>query len=850
LPEHSLNNAFLKVVGGMSQAFRVAWFRFQASFRRRCTGYLSVVVLIGSVGGLALASVAGARRTESSFPTYVASTNPSTIELLSTYDDPALGLNTGYDPRLAQKIAHLPLVRRSTTAIIFDGNINLTAIKGLHPHVLAGESPASFVGSLNGEFSTVDRATLVEGRLANPLSLNEAVMNDQAAKEMGLHIGSVVQVPFYTDAQGQSSNPGKPFLVVKVKMVGEIVPLGDVVQSDINTLGSAEVIFSPALTRVLAPKCATGTETGLQLNNGDRNAKRVLAEVNRIDPDAEKFGEQVISSFLPPVQQAIEPEAIALAVFGGIAGLAVMMIAALMIGRILRVESEETATLRALGADRTMMLSDQSIGVLGAVVIGSLVAVAIAIGLSPLAPLGPVRPVYPNPGVAFDWTALGFGCLILVVGLGALALLFASREVRRITSRGFSQPRTREPLLVRFVANSGLSISTVTVMRFALEPGRGRNSAPVRLAILGAVLAVTVLTTTVTFGASLSSLVSHPSLYGWNWNYAMLSSFAGAEDLPSHQIASLLSRDKDIQAWSGVNFTDARLDGEPVNVLAQRPGARVAPPLLSGHGLNAANQIVLGSTTLAQLHKKVGDSVTLTNGISKPTKLLVVGTATMPAFKDVGMGLGAVASTSVFPAALLNIQGSQIPGPNVILIRVRPGVRPTAAYHSLEEVNKEVNAIPAAGGSGGGVITVLRPIEIVNFHSMGTTPTIFATSLASGAIVALGFILGASVRRRRRDLALLKTLGFIQRQLSAAIAWQATVAALIGVIVGMPLGIVSGRELWILFARIIDAVPDPTAPIPSLILIGVGSLVFANLDAVIPGRIAARTSTALVLRSE
>jgi hypothetical protein len=372
----------------------------------------------------------------------------------------------------------------------------------------------------------------------------------------------------------------------------------------------------------------------------------------------------------------------------------------------------------------------------------------------------------------------------------------------------------------------------------------------VRSAILGAVLAVTVLTTTVTFGASLNSLVSHPSLYGWNWNYAMLSSFAGAEDLPSPQISSLLSRDKDIQAWSGVNFTEARLDGEPATVLAQRPGARVAPPLLSGHGLNAANEIVLGTTTLAQLHKRVGDSVTLTNGISRPTKLLIVGTATMPAFKNMGMGKGALASTSAFPAALLNIQDSQIPGPNAILIRVRPGVSPTAAYHSLEEVNQEVNAIPAAGGSAGGVITLLRPIEIVNFHSMGTTPTIFAASLAIGAIVALGFILGASVRRRRRDLALLKTLGFTQRQLSAAIAWQATMAAVIGVIVGMPLGIASGRELWILFARSIDAVPDPTVPILSLTLIGVGALVFANLVAVIPGRIAARTSTALVLRAE
>jgi ABC-type antimicrobial peptide transport system permease subunit len=365
------------------------------------------------------------------------------------------------------------------------------------------------------------------------------------------------------------------------------------------------------------------------------------------------------------------------------------------------------------------------------------------------------------------------------------------------------------------------------------------------------VLAVFVLTTTVTFGASLNSLVSHPSLYGWNWNDVMLSSFTGAEDLPGHQIATLLNRDKDIQAWSGVSFTEAKLDGQPIAFLAQRPGAHVAPPLLAGHGLNAANQVVLGSSTLAQLHKKVGDTVTINNGISKPKKLLVVGTATMPALgSGVGMGSGALASTTDFPASLLNIQNTPIPGPNAILIRIRADVTPSAAHRSLEKINRQVNAIPSAAGVAGGVITLLRPVEIVNFHSMGTTPIIFAASLALGAIAALGFILGASVRRRRRDLALLKALGFSQRQLSAAIAWQATVAALIGVVAGLPLGIVGGRELWILFARSIDAVPDPTVPVLSLVLIGVGALVFANLVAVIPGRIAARTSTALVLRAE
>ena len=35
----------------------VAWYRFRATFRRRRSGYLAIVLLIGLVGGLAMASL-------------------------------------------------------------------------------------------------------------------------------------------------------------------------------------------------------------------------------------------------------------------------------------------------------------------------------------------------------------------------------------------------------------------------------------------------------------------------------------------------------------------------------------------------------------------------------------------------------------------------------------------------------------------------------------------------------------------------------------------------------------------------------------------------------------------------
>jgi predicted lysophospholipase L1 biosynthesis ABC-type transport system permease subunit len=106
------------------------------------------------------------------------------------------------------------------------------------------------------------------------------------------------------------------------------------------------------------------------------------------------------------------------------------------------------------------------------------------------------------------------------------------------------------------------------------------------------------------------------------------------------------------------------------------------------------------------------------------------------------------------------------------------------------------------------------------------------------------------VRRRRRDLALLKTLGFTRGQLAAAVAWQSTVVAVVGLVIGVPLGIAAGRWLWILFARGLSAVPDPVVPAASIVLATVATLVLANLVAAVPGRQAARTPAALMLRAE
>jgi hypothetical protein len=271
------------------------------------------------------------------------------------------------------------------------------------------------------------------------------------------------------------------------------------------------------------------------------------------------------------------------------------------------------------------------------------------------------------------------------------------------------------------------------------------------------------------------------------------------------------------------------------------------------------------------LHKHVGDTVVLSYGAPQnapiyvpPTRLVIVGTATFPAIgypssvaDHTSMGTGAMVSTRVEPAALRKAETKSDPllnGPTMVLVRLRPGVsvcRRASRHAACGERDQQGSGLrPGRGGNSIALLGVQRPAEIVNYQSMGITPVILASGLALGAVMALGLTLAETVRRRRHDLALLKTLGFTRRQLSAVTAWQASVAAVVGVVVGIPIGIAVGRQLWTLFARDINAVPVPTVPVPSILLIGAGAIVLANIVAALPGRLAARTPTALALRAE
>ena len=845
----------------------LAWYRLRATLRRRLGGYLALAVLVGLIGGIALASVTAARRTESSYPDYLASTNPSSLIIQPNSNinvSSAAQANQIYQHMLS-RLRHLPHVTGLATADAV--NAAMLTPRGGYGTVLFTQ--VQLVTSGDGMFTRQDRLTVTAGHRA--VRANQVVATARAAAVLHLHVGSRLRLGVWAS----SPKPGLPpfYRKLDLTVTGIGVVSTQIVQDDIDADRTGFLIGTPALDREFMP-CCTGTSyIGLQVAGGARYDAAV--DQGYVNLATSIFGAGSVqllqllqvyntSAIEAEAQRAIYPEAIALGVFGLIAGLAALIIGAQAVSRQLRAATDDASVLRALGAGPLAATADGVLGVLAAVVAGALLAVAVAITLSPFSLFGPVRQAQPGRGFYVDATVLGLGALALILVLGGVAAVIGYRQApHRAAAR--THGADRGSALVRAGLGAGLGATGVAGLRFALEPGRGRTAVPVRSVLTGAVLAVTVIAATLTFGASLTNLIARPALYGWDFSYALYST-DGWGPFPAARVTPILDRDKLIATSTGVYFLTVQIDGQTVPGILSPARPAVGPQILSGSGLNGPGDIVLGPATLAALHKKVGDKVTVRLGpVIRDDTLTVSGTAALPALGDTlgihpSLSTGAILPVSAVSKAALDEDGPDS-GPNAILIRLRPGVSQAAGLRSLQQIANTYNNIvhspqtvaeagPSALELVANVLPVQRPAEIVNYKSMGTMPVILAAGVAVGTVAALGLALVTSVRRRRRDLALLKTLGFTRRQLATTVAWQSTVVAIVGLVIGIPLGIAVGRWLWIVFARELSTVPDAVVPAGSVALAAVAALVLANLVAALPGRSAARTPAALLLRAE
>jgi FtsX-like permease family len=840
------------------------WYLVSRSTVRRRRGLLAITLLVALVGGVALAALAAARRTQAAYPAYLAASHASALQVnvYSLYSPYGVARPISRQLGTLHGVVH---VAASPTVFLFPKEP-----KGVADATPIADGDVQFLGSLGGAYFEHDRPAVVAGRMANPANPHEIVASPSAASLLGWHVGQHIEFDAYTLQQATLSiaRPTHVYARVAATLVGLVVFANQVAHDDVDRYPTY-VLTTPAL---LARYPATGGYSNYELSvaGGAAGVSAVEREVVRLLPVDTVYTFHVTSVVEGEVERAIKPESIALAVFGAIAAAAMLLIGGQAIRRELWARRGDLDVARALGASPSTLVAAGAVGPAGASLVGASLAIAVAVALSPLSPLGPVRSVDPSPGVALDWVVLA-GAVVFAALLVGLAVLFAATARRPLSSDGRDHTPRRSRLVVA-LSRTGLPAPAAAGIGFSLESSSGRSAAAVRSALAAAVIAVVVIVTTVTFASGLTTLDTHPALYGWNWDYAIVGP-NGSSVPPT--AGRLLARDHDVAAWTGLNYANAQFgrtsrNAATVPILIAQPHAELGPPLLSGHEVEQPNQVVLGAGTAAQLHVGIGQTLVASYGYPSdypvyvpPTRLHVVGIATMPAIGSpdtlhTSMSVGAVLSQLVEPPAFraaLKPPDVNQDGPSMYVVRLRPGVSAAIGLASIKHVAAVATAVMRADPRSGDpppfiVVGAQRPAEIVIYQSSGATPAVLALALAAGAVVALALALTTSVRRRRRDLAMLKTLGFTRRQLAGTIASQSTVVAVVGVLFGVPIGIALGRWLWILFARQIGAVSDATVPVLQVAAIAVGALVLANLVAAVPGRVAARTPAGLVLRSE
>ena len=395
----------------------MAAYRHRATLGQRRSGYLSLILLVALVGGLAMGSVSAARRTQSSFATYLASTNPSDLGI-TVFGGPTNGGGSApnYSTSAVDAISRLRGVKHVEAGIPI-------AAAPLGPHGaprLGSISDIEPVASVDGLFFNQDRLAVVTGRMANPNRPDEVVMTALAAHLMGVRVGEVIHYGIYN--QQEQSQPGfgtsrvSPHRHLDATLVGLVQVNNAIVQDDIDRYPTFE-FFTPALGRAIVADAGQGSQGaityGLQIDRRDSGIAAVEQEFATVAPPGNTFGFHATEAVEAKVDRTIKPLVIALGVFGGVALLAALLIAVQLISRQLGDTTEDLEVLRAIGADQTAMVADGLIGIIASIMIGSLLAIGVAVGLSPLSPLGPVRAVYPYLGIAFDWTCSGSGCWCL-----------------------------------------------------------------------------------------------------------------------------------------------------------------------------------------------------------------------------------------------------------------------------------------------------------------------------------------------------------------------------------------------------------------------------------------------------
>jgi predicted lysophospholipase L1 biosynthesis ABC-type transport system permease subunit len=146
--------------------------------------------------------------------------------------------------------------------------------------------------------------------------------------------------------------------------------------------------------------------------------------------------------------------------------------------------------------------------------------------------------------------------------------------------------------------------------------------------------------------------------------------------------------------------------------------------------------------------------------------------------------------------------------------------------------------------------TGTRPAAIVNVERVRSIPFVLAALLAALAVLTVGHMMVTSIQNRRRDVAILRSLGAYRRWIGRAVHWQATAFTVLPVAIGVPIGLIAGRIVFRSFADSIGTLNDASIPLLWVAGIVAGLLAIANVAAGISVRRIDRVAPAVLLRPE
>jgi predicted lysophospholipase L1 biosynthesis ABC-type transport system permease subunit len=361
---------------------------------------------------------------------------------------------------------------------------------------------------------------------------------------------------------------------------------------------------------------------------------------------------------------------------------------------------------------------------------------------------------------------------------------------------------------------------------------------------VGAIVGALGMTAVLVFASSFGHLASTPRLYGWSFDAVVFPNVAPQQRSSGvcGDVDTAVARDPPFASVASVCTVNTEIDGRPVTAWSFTPlRGSIPPTIVDGRAPTTADEIALGASTMHALHRHIGNHVRIA-GTGGSQTFTVVGQVVLPSPASIDpqpLADGAV----ITGAAMRPLRSGPQQG-NAdfhLIVRLAKGVSLEAARHDATGL-----AQFTSGKAQGPVV----PVEIERIRRVRRLPAILGGFLAILAAIAIAHALFTTAWRRRHDLAVLRTLGFTPRQVRASIAWQATTLGAVGLLVGVPIGIVVGRAVWRLVA---DGLGVSTTAVLSpfaIALLAIATLVLVNLIGAVAAAGAVRESPAAALATE